>query len=573
MFRKSIIVFETCLILALAAGCGAAKQAGTSSAAAKPAVSTAVSTAAPTAASTAAKTSAAQTTASKASAKEIALAFVFKNKTGTDLKEAYVYPTGSSDKGSNLLKEVWKNNTDSAQYLKIIVARPEADTYDISTVSTDGQTVKYEKLALKYNNTASMKEKGAISVSKDSGVTFSDADLKAAGVTAKFAAAAVDASKKTKLAFMFKNKTGKDAKAAYVYPSGATDRGENILKSTWKDNATEADYLWISIERPDADLYDIYVEFTDGSHLEYDKEDLKNNNSASMKDADGTMSLKKDDTIGSDGKPASASAKPAAAGAKIDSSTKNVILRFTFKNKTGKDAKEAYVYPAGASDKGENILKTVWKNNEKDSDYLALELKRAYAKTYTIDVLFTDGTKLTFTDLDLINNNSASMKDTSGAIFMKAVDGDPVTTADTGADASASKATTAAAGASAASGDVTLAFVFKNKTKITMKAAYIYPTGSSDKGVNILAFDYPSNETKDDYRRMVMKRAAANSYELYVEFEDGTNATYKTLDMGHKNSLSVKGKDEISPKTDKEVTFTKEEIEATLKSGSCEEKK
>jgi hypothetical protein len=118
--------------------CGAAKQAGTSSAAAKPAVSTAVSTAAPTAASTAAKTSAAQTTASKASAKEIALAFVFKNKTGTDLKEAYVYPTGSSDKGSNLLKEVWKNNTDSAQYLKIIVARPEADTYDISTVSTDG---------------------------------------------------------------------------------------------------------------------------------------------------------------------------------------------------------------------------------------------------------------------------------------------------------------------------------------------------------------------------------------------------------------------------------------------------
>jgi hypothetical protein len=502
---------------------------------------------------------------------EIALAFVFKNKTGTDLKEAYVYPTGADKQGDNLLKETWANNTDSAQYLRVIVARPEADTYDITTVASDGTKVTYPGLALKFNNSVSMKEGGEISVKNDSEVNFSEDDLKAAGLTCSFAVPKVDASKTAKLAFMFKNKTGKDVQEAYVYPTGYDDKmGESVVKDVWKNNTSDDMYLWLTLDRPDADVYDILVKFTDGSQLKYSRLDLKNSNSASMKDDKGTMSLKYDDTIGADG-------KPVAAASGVDASAATLTLRFIFKNKTGLDCTEAYVYPTGG-DKGENVLKEVWKNNESDDMYLHMELARPNAPSYEIEMKFSDGSDHVFPDLDLVNNNNVSIKGSPIGAYLKFVDGAPVTSAADAAAAPAAASGTAAAsgaaapsGAAATSGDATLAFVFKNKTGLTMTGAYVYPKDAADKGSNILSSNFENNTDKSMYRRMVMTRPAADKYTLYCEFSDGSNATFDNLDLMHKNSVSVKGLDEISPKTDTEVSFTDAEIAATLATGVAEE--
>src|SRR5574344_1814101 len=142
-----------------------------------------------------------------------------------------------------------------------------------------------------------------------------------------------------------------------------------------------------------------------------------------------------------------------------------------------------------------------------------------------------------------------------------------------GAASSAAASASASAAASTAepAGDATLAFVFKNKTGLTMTGAYVYPMDATDKGENILSSDFENNTDKSMYRRMVMTRPAADAYAIYCEFSDGSNATYERIDLMHKNSVSVKALDEISPKTDAEVSFTDEEIAATLATGVCEE--
>jgi len=485
---------------------------------------------------------------------DIALAFVFKNKTGMELKEAYVYPTGATAKGDNILKASWPTNTDSSQYLNVIIARAEADTYDITTVAADGTTTNYQKLALKFNNSVSMKEAGEISVKSDSEVYFSEDDLKKAGLTCSFATPKVDESKTTTLKFMFKNKTGKDAKEIYIYPSGMdTKMGDNVLTDVWANNTSDDMYKWTVIDRPDADVYDILVKFTDGTQLKYVRLDIKNSNSISMKDAEGALSMKYDDTIDADGKPVS-------TGGTISADTKEVMLRFIFKNKTGLTCNEAYVYADGATDKGANVLTKEWPDNTSDDMYLNMELDRAYSKTYTIEMKFADGTDSVFNGLDLFTNNNVSIKGSPIGAYLKFVEGSPVSSAVGG-------------GSSSTAEQVTVAFVFKNKTGLTMKAAYLYPEGTEDKGVNFLSSDFENNTDKSMYRRIVMKVAKADYYMLYCEFADGSNATFKHQVMDGHNSVSVKGMDEISIKNDSEVSFTDDEIAKTLASGKCEEAK
>src|SRR5574344_1123695 len=90
-----------------------------------------------------AKDSGASSSATTEASSDIALAFMLKNKTGFDMKEAYVYPTGASDKGENLLTEVWPTNTDESMYRRTIIARPESDSYDLYAVFTDGSDMTY----------------------------------------------------------------------------------------------------------------------------------------------------------------------------------------------------------------------------------------------------------------------------------------------------------------------------------------------------------------------------------------------------------------------------------------------
>lgn len=432
---------------------------------------------------------------------EIALAFVFKNKTGFDLKEAYIYPSGAAEKGENILTEVWPNNTEKSQYKRVIIARPEADTYELTVVDTDGNTTVYTDLALKFMNSVSLKDDGSISLKHDAAVEFTKDDLTAAGITCDFPKVQVDESKQVTLAFMFKNKSGKDAKEVYIYPSGATEaQGDNILTEVWPHNMSEDDYKWITIDRPEADVYDVMVNFTDGTSLLFTSEDLRNANSVSMKDGDGKLSLKNDPTIGPDG-------KPVASAATIGEDVAVVTLRFVFKNKTGLDAKEAYVYSTGAADQGKNVLDGIWVNNEEDTDYLHLELERDRANSYEIKVKFTDGTVLTYSDLDLLNNNSVSLRDNVGGCSVKFVDGEPAASAAGGAPVAETSGKTAK-----------VSFTLKNKEELgAVTSLKIVPTGTNAAdGANLLT------ENVKGVAVVEGTVSAADYYDIIVVFEQGT---------------------------------------------------
>lgn len=454
---------------------------------------------------------------------EIALAFVFKNKTGFDLKEAYIYPSGAAEKGENILTEVWPNNTEKSQYKRVIIARPEADTYELTVVDTDGNTTVYSDLALKFMNSVSMKEDGSISLKHDAAVEFTQDDLTAAGLTCGFPEVQVDENKMVTLAFMFKNKSGKDAKEVYIYPTGTTGaEGDNILTEVWPHNMSEDDYKWITIDRPQADVYDVLVNFTDGSSLLFTSEDLRSANSASMKDGEGKLSLKNDPTIGPDG-------KPVASAMAIGEDVTDVVLRFVFKNKTGLDAKEAYVYSAGAADHGKNVLDGVWANNEEDADYLHLELERDRANSYEIQVKFTDGTVLTYSDLDLLNNNSVSLRDNVGGCSVKFVDGEPA--------ASAAGDVPEAPAQETSGKTVSLSFTLKNKEELgAVTSMKFVPTGTSASGV--------SNALSESVKGVAVVEAtvaAADYYDIVIEFEQGTKTLVGVPSVFDKISLKDGG--------------------------------
>lgn len=350
----------------------------------------------------------------------IALAFVFKNKTGKDVSEAYVYPSGAADKGENVISETWVNNTDSSQYKRMILARPEAEYYDISLTFTDGTSCVFPQLALKFNNSVSMKSADGteISVKNDNEVEFTKEDLINAGVTVDFAEVKIDETNTVQLKFLFKNKTSYDCSAVYVYPTGAEDKGESVISEVYKSNKSQDDYLWLVLDRPQADTYDITVEFTNGESWTFDGNDLVNANSVSMKDNEETLSVKFDSNIDENGQPI------AAAGDAADDSSATVTLRFVFKNKTGLTMKAAYLYPSGAEDKGENLLTEDWPVCESDDQYKHLVLTdMANAELYELTVILDDGSaeglQLVYTDLDMKSNNSMSLKDAEGFYSLK----------------------------------------------------------------------------------------------------------------------------------------------------------
>lgn len=350
----------------------------------------------------------------------IALAFVFKNKTGKDISEAYVYPAGSSDKGENIIGEVWENNTDSSQYKRVIIARPEADLYDISVVFTDGEGCAFNGLALKFNNSVSMKSSDGseISVKKDNEVTFSLEEVAAAGVTVDFAKVEIDESNITQLKFLFKNKTSFDCAAIYVYPTGADDKGESVISEVYPSNKSQDDYLWLVLDRPAADTYDISVEFTSGEVWTFEGNDLINANSVSMKDDEETLSVKYDGNIDENGQPIAATAVTA------DDSSETVTLQFVFKNKTGLTMKEAYLYVSGSEDMGENLLTEDWPVCESDDQYKHLTLENMpnaplYEMTVVLDDGSAEGLTLVYVELDMKSNNSMSLKDAAGFYSLK----------------------------------------------------------------------------------------------------------------------------------------------------------
>lgn len=91
---------------------------------------------------------------------------------------------------------------------------------------------------------------------------------------------------------------------------------------------------------------------------------------------------------------------------------------------------------------------------------------------------------------------------------------------------------------------VPLGLDFKNKTGVTITGLYFYPTGSEDKGMSICSSEWldKDNDPTEEYYEFqaYIVRPAADTYEVYVEFADGTNATWSGVSVQTYDKLSLK---------------------------------
>ena len=98
---------------------------------------------------------------------------------------------------------------------------------------------------------------------------------------------------------------------------------------------------------------------------------------------------------------------------------------------------------------------------------------------------------------------------------------------------------------------VPLGLDFKNKTGVTITGLYLYPTGSEDKGKSICAAEWvdKDNDPNEEFYEFqaYIVRPAAETYDIYVEFADGTNATWAGVAVVTNDKLSLK--DGVDPAT------------------------
>lgn len=91
---------------------------------------------------------------------------------------------------------------------------------------------------------------------------------------------------------------------------------------------------------------------------------------------------------------------------------------------------------------------------------------------------------------------------------------------------------------------VPLTLDFKNKTGVTITGLYLYPAGAAEKGNSICPaewLDKDNDPTEAFYEIFAyILRPAADTYDLYVEFVDGTNATWAGLTITNYDKLSLK---------------------------------
>ena len=135
---------------------------------------------------------------------------------------------------------------------------------------------------------------------------------------------------------------------------------------------------------------------------------------------------------------------------------------------------------------------------------------------------------------------------------------------DAPAEAEAPAATEAPAPEPAAMTYVPLGLDFKNKTGVTITGLYLYPTGTEDKGKSICAAEWvdKDNDPNEEFYEFqaYIVRAAADAYDIYVEFADGTNATWSGVAVVTNDKLSLK--DGVDPSTwEKEALEEQEDLD------------
>jgi hypothetical protein len=93
------------------------------------------------------------------------------------------------------------------------------------------------------------------------------------------------------------------------------------------------------------------------------------------------------------------------------------------------------------------------------------------------------------------------------------------------------------------------AIQFKNKTGVTMTGLYLYETGAADKGNSICPAVFPDADADKEGSMILtyLVRPADTTFELLVEWEDGTSATMPDLTIIDHDKFSMK--DGVDPAT------------------------
>lgn len=212
-----------------------------------------------------------------------------------------------------------------------------------------------------------------------------------------------------------------------------------------------------------------------------------------------------------------------------------------FKNKTGVTITGLYLYPTGSEDKGNSICSAEWidKDNDPNEEFYEFQayIVRPAAETYDIYVEFADGTNATWPGLTIQTNEKLSLKDgVDPAAWEQEALEDQEDLDKVAAVIAAGKTTD-----NTYPGYETLGLEVKNKTGKGITAFYLYETGSDytqytnmvpclvdDTGAAVTVWQSGKGGL---YVFSFFLRPHADTYEVYVVFEDGTTLTIPDIDL------------------------------------------
>ena len=230
-------------------------------------------------------------------------------------------------------------------------------------------------------------------------------------------------------------------------------------------------------------------------------------------------------------------------------------LSLDFKNKTGATITGLYLYVAGTEDKGASICPAEWKDKDVDEENyeIMVYLVRPVDVTFDLYVEFADGTNATWAGLTIANYDKLSLKD---GVTPDTWEQEPV---DDPEDIAALDAVMGA-GRTADGfypGYEKLGLEIKNKTGLGITEFYFYEVGGDYTMYNNMV-TYLTDEAGNPitvwqpgkgglYVFDFFLRPAAETYEVYVVYEDGTNMTVTDIDLNTPNGDGFKS-NEISMK-------------------------
>lgn len=84
----------------------------------------------------------------------------------------------------------------------------------------------------------------------------------------------------------------------------------------------------------------------------------------------------------------------------------------------------------------------------------------------------------------------------------------------------------------------------KNKTGVTITGLYLYEAGAADKGHSLCKSEWLTKDESDEYEyNAFLYRDLSKTFDLYVTFADGTDATWEGLTLANYDKLSLKDVD------------------------------